>query len=245
MRWALARNSRDVLRRWMSGETLLAFDFDGTLAPIVNDPDRAHMRVSTRRLLRRLAAAYPCVVISGRARAEVRDKLAGTGIRRIIGNHGAELWERAPEMRRQVAHWRASLERGLPALPGMRIEDKKLSLTVHYRQCRWKAKAREAILQAAGSLPEVRVIGGKQAISLVPRNAPNKGTALKAELTHLGYQRALYAGDEETDEDVFALGGALCLLSIRVGRKADSQAAYYLRNQREMDDLLRSLVDCG
>jgi len=242
MRWALSRDSRKVLHRFVGPGTLLAFDFDGTLAPIVGDPNRARMNAATRRLLRTLAGTHSCVVLSGRSRRDLAGKLAGSGIRRAVGNHGAEAGRRMPGTRRQVALWCADLGARLAALPGLKVECKGLSLTVHYRHCRWKARARRAILDAARTLPGVRLIGGKEAISVVPSGAPDKGAALRAEMERTGCEAALYVGDDETDEDVFALRGGLRLLTIRVGRKAASGAQYYLRNQREIDELLRALL---
>ena len=71
MKSLLAPQNRSVLRRLVRGRVLLAFDFDGTLAPIVADPPAARLRPRTRRLLAEVARKYPCVVISGRSRADV------------------------------------------------------------------------------------------------------------------------------------------------------------------------------
>ena len=90
MQYLLSRASRPILTRLARERTLCAFDFDGTLSPIVEHPDRASMRVRTRKLLGRLAALYPCVIVSGRARADVLGKLRGVNVARVIGNHGAE-----------------------------------------------------------------------------------------------------------------------------------------------------------
>ncbi|MBZ5577074.1 MAG: trehalose-phosphatase [Acidobacteriia bacterium] len=245
VRWVLSHESRDIIQRFLRSQVLLAFDFDGTLAPIVEDPDRARMRAGTRRLLGQLAAAHPCIVVSGRSREDLRGKLVGTGIRRIIGNHGAEPWDGADSVRRQVAIWRESLAHDLSALPGVRIENKIVSVTVHYRQCRWKTRARSEILKTVRRLPGVRLIGGKQALNLVPKNAPNKGTALQEELARMGYTRAVYVGDDETDEDVFSLTQGVHLFTIRVGRRLSSQAGYFLRGQEEIDELLRILIAPG
>src|ERR1035441_1718695 len=87
-----------------------------------------------RRLLRRLASVYPCVVISGRSRADLRNKLAGTGIRRTIGNHGAEPWKGEPGVRWQTAQWYSVLAKELFPLGGVRVENNGLSVTVHYRR---------------------------------------------------------------------------------------------------------------
>ena len=76
MRHILARANRDVLRQFACSRVLLAFDYDGTLAPIVSDPKQAAMRATTRALLSEIAKRYPCVVISGRARADARGGIA-------------------------------------------------------------------------------------------------------------------------------------------------------------------------
>jgi trehalose 6-phosphate phosphatase len=243
MRYVLSPRSREILRQFAVLRVVLAFDFDGTLAPIVNDPDCARMRRTTRVLLSKLASVRTCVALSGRSRVDLKNKLAGTGIHHLIGNHGAEPWEGASRIRKEVPQWQRALARDLPDLPGLWIENKTLSLTIHYRQCRRKFEARSAIVKAARSLPEVRLIGGKEAVSIVSQSAPRKGTALRAELARLKCDRAVYVGDDETDEDVFSLtDDGLSLFAIRVGRKNHSRASYFLRNQEEIDELLRLLL---
>jgi len=242
MLYALSRKSVAIFRELTESKALLAFDFDGTLAPIVDDPARARMRPSTRRLLGRLASTYPCVVISGRSRADLRDRLTGTGIRRTIGNHGAEPWEGAAALRDLIAQWNAVLAKELLPLRGVRIENKQFSVTVHYRQSPSKTRAHAQILKAARSLPGARLICGKQAVSIVSEDAPNKGTALRAEMDRRRCDRTLYVGDDETDEDVFALDEGLHLLTIRVGQSRTSRAAYFIRNQGQIDKLLRVLL---
>src|SRR5580698_11101963 len=90
MRYILSKDSRILIARLAREKTLCAFDFDGTLSPLVEHPDRARMRAPTRKLLRSLAALYPCMVVSGRARADVIEKLNGANVVQVIGNHGAE-----------------------------------------------------------------------------------------------------------------------------------------------------------
>lgn len=242
MRHVLSRESKEILRRFLASKVLLAFDFDGTLAPIVGRPELARMPAGTRRLLRRLTSLYPCVALSGRSRADLRDKLAGSGIVHTIGNHGAEPWAGARTARRRVARWKTVLEGALASFQGVWIEDKGLSLTLHYRQSRQKARARTEILSAVRLLPGIRLIGGKQAISIIPEDAPNKGTALLSMMAKLECDRALFVGDDKTDEDVFSLRHPSALLTIRVGNRRDSRAAYFLRNRKETDDLLRTLL---
>src|SRR5450432_3885013 len=111
----------------------------------------------------------------------------------------------------------------------MWVEDKGLSLTVHYRQVLHKAEARHRILQVARNLVGVRAVGGKQVVNLVEENAPTKGVALAAERDRLKCNWVLFVGDDENDEDAFVLEGNV--VPVRVGLKKDSHARYYLRAQ--------------
>jgi trehalose 6-phosphate phosphatase len=242
MRHVLSRAGRRALERLARSGVLLAFDYDGTLAPIVEVPGRAVMRRTTRRLLARTAKRYPCVVISGRARRDVLARLRGIGVSRVVGNHGVDAGRPAGRLARRVRGWRAVLEGRLSDLRGVRIEDKTLSIAVHYRRSRHKAKARAAILEAAGGLGEVRLIGGKQVIDILPGGGSHKGTAVETERARLRCDAAIYVGDDDTDEDVFALDRPDRLLTIRVGRRGTSRASHYLRSQAEIDGLLRALV---
>jgi trehalose 6-phosphate phosphatase len=238
----LARSHRRVLADFARSNVLLAFDYDGTLAPIVCDPERAVMRRKTRRLLGRLARVYPCVVISGRSRREVKRMLDGVSLTQVVGNHGIEPHRRSREFRSLVRRWRAQLSDSLAGLGGVTVEDKGLSLTVHFRRSRRKIHSREAALRAAAALPRARVFGGKDVVNVVPRRAPHKGIALEAERDRLRCVKAIYVGDDETDEDVFSRGRRRRLLSIRVGAKGSSNASYCLRSQADIDALLDELL---
>ncbi len=240
MVYLLSRASRAMLQRLARERILCAFDFDGTLAPLVEHPIRARMPEKTRNLLARLAALGPCVIVSGRARADLLGKLGGVKVARVIGNHGAETEVAGRTPRRRVARWKTSLERALAALPGVWVEDKGLSLAIHYRQSPQKAEARRQILAATRNLKQVHLFGGKQVVNLVPDKAPNKGEALAAERDRLKCSWVLYVGDDENDEDAFALDGNI--VPVRVGRKQRSHARYYLRTQAEIDKLLELLV---
>jgi trehalose 6-phosphate phosphatase len=239
MKYLLSRVSGPIITRLAHERTLCAFNFDGTLSPIVEHPDQANMRNRTRDLLRRLALLYPCIVISGRGRADVLDKLRGVKVARVLGNHGAES-EATPVSCQRVDEWRAILESELGRIPGVRIEDKGFSLAVHYRQSLRKAETRRRILAAARKLKHVRVFAGKQVVNFVGALALNKGDALAAERDRLECNWVLYVGDDENDEDAFAMAGNV--VSVRIGRKQCSHARYYLRTQREIDELLELLV---
>ena len=77
MTYLFTRANQELLEMFAWSNVLLAFDYDGTLAPLVTAPTRATMRVSTRRLLRQASTLYPCVVISGRAQDDALGRLRG------------------------------------------------------------------------------------------------------------------------------------------------------------------------
>lgn len=218
---------------------LLGFDFDGTLAPLVASREAAVMRPSTRRLFARVCELYPCAVISGRRRKDVRARLGSARVRYVVGNHGLEGSLRPAGLEVDVARARRTLEEALAGVPAVDLEDKRYSLSVHYRTRASKA----ATLQAAALLPEtIRIVPGKQVVNVIPARGPTKGDAL-LELQRLARaDSALYVGDDVTDEDVFALGDAGRILGVRVGRSRSSAASYFLRDQLEVDRLLGRLV---
>jgi DNA-binding MarR family transcriptional regulator len=141
-----------------------------------------------------------------------------------------------------VRRWSDLLHEALSGHSGVWIEDKQFSLAVHYRQSRNKRIVRAAIRNAAASLAGARIVGGKQVVNIVPEDAPHKGIALQKVRARLGCDTAIYVGDDDTDEDVFALDQPGDLLSVRVGAKRSSAARFYLRGQSEMDRFLRVLV---
>jgi len=238
----LARSNRSTLEQFSWSNALLAFDYDGTLAPIVADPARAEMRRSTRDLLRELARLFPIAIISGRAHADVRKRVRGVDAE-VIGNHGLEPWDASPRLSAEVRRWLPCLRRRFAPLSGVRVEDKAFSIAVHYRDSRQKKKARAAIAKAIAALGDVRVIGGKQVVNVLPATAPDKGIALERERSRLRCDTAIFVGDDKTDEDVFALDQPGRLLGIRVGRSRKSAAPYYVASQRAVDPLLRALLE--
>lgn len=242
MKNILHADSRAVLSAMAAEDVLLGFDYDGTLAPIVDEPSNARMRDRTRRLLEQVAGRYPCVVISGRAQEDVARRLRGTGIREVIGNHGLEPWRRTEPFAADVDGWATTLRRRLAGVEGVFVEDKLFSLAIHYRLSPYPDEARRRIEEAVAGLSGIRSIGGKKVVNVLPAGAPDKGAALEAARMELKCQAALYLGDDQTDEDVFGLAGASRLLSIRVGESPASRAAFYVPDQWAVDTLLERLL---
>lgn len=238
----LSIEGREVLEEVARDRCLLAFDFDGTLAPIVTDPARASMRDSTRTLLRIASLLFPCAVISGRSRSDLLPRLAGVPLVAVVGNHGAEAGYGPVDLgfRNVVAGWRSTLEAHLGAIPGVEIEDKGLSLAVHYRRAASESEVWRVVRAAAESLDGARVFAGHAVVNVVASEAHDKGMAVSRLLSRVALGRALYAGDDTTDEDAFR--APFVSPAIRVGRAHASAARYYVSSQADVDDLLRALI---
>lgn len=243
MRHLLSRESGQVLAQLAWSRVLVAFDFDGTLAPIVANREDAHMRARTSDLFAKVCSLYPCAVISGRSQSDVSARLGTAPIKYVIGNHGLEPGASLDEFQEEIVQARAALENALAGMAGVDLEDKRYSLALHYRRSRNKRLARSAILAAVAALPvRMRVVPGKLVVNVVPERAPNKGDALLELRRAEQADTALYVGDDVTDEDVFELDQPGRLLTVRVGESRSSAAAYFLRDQNEMDRLLGKLI---
>jgi trehalose 6-phosphate phosphatase len=243
VRHLFSNNNAELLVQLARSRALIAFDFDGTLAPIVAARDEAHLRATTSELFTRVCQLYPTAVISGRSRRDVSARLGSASIKYVVGNHGLEPGANLAEFEADVAQAQASLAAALAASVGVDLEDKRYSLALHYRRATNKPLARSTILAAVAALPvRMRVIPGKLVLNVVPERAPHKGDAL-LELRRVEQaDTALYVGDDVTDEDVFELDQPGRLLSVRVGESRSSAAAHFIRDQSEMDRLLAALI---
>ena len=96
MRYLFGPGYEERLRTFLASRPLLAFDFDGTLAPLIEQPALADAGPETRHLLSMLAVAHPVVIISGRMRADVERRFANVPLAGVTGNHGLEPWATIP-----------------------------------------------------------------------------------------------------------------------------------------------------
>jgi len=246
MRDILHPSHRGLLERF-AGSTapnpvLLAFDYDGVLAPVVTDPDGRRMRRSTRELLVRLSRSYPVAAISGRAWSHTRRLTEGVAPW-VVGNHGFEFLHARPvpaAVLAQVRGWRRQLEAALAGFPGVYFEDKRSTLAIHYGLARTWRRSEQAAYAAANQLTGTRLVPGKKVLNILPRQFPNKGDALRGLLKRLKLEAALYLGDDVTDEDAFAVGPPL-VLGVHVG-PGRSLAPWRLESQARVDDLLALLL---
>jgi trehalose 6-phosphate phosphatase len=238
----LAPGNLRALAGFASSNVLLAFDYDGTLAPIAPTPAGARMRAATRQWLTRVARQYPCVVISGRPLDDLEKRLDSIPVWYLFGNHGFEPHAGNAQQAARVRDWADRLSERLPAEEGLIIEHKKYSVTVHYRRVRNKQRVIKAIDDAVQQLRDVRAVGGAEALNLLPSGGVNKGVAVQQARRMFACDTVIYVGDDDTDEDAFGSAPPDRLLSIRVGSRRASRARYRLRTQRDIDLLLQQLL---
>lgn len=200
-----------------TGRLLLLLDFDGTLAPIVERPELAAIPPATREVLDRLLAArgVEAAIVSGRGMADARER---AGIRGIpyAGNHGMEIegpgvhriHPEAAAARPALETARRRLSRELREVPGTLVEDKGLTLSVHYRLVdrAQVPRVRDTVAAIAAASPDLHVTEGKEVLEVRPRVDWHKGRAVEFLLDHLepaAGMPVLYLGDDTTDEDAF------------------------------------------
>ena len=242
MKNILADKQRPVLDAFLRQRVLVALDYDGTLAPIVRDPGRAGIPAKTRRLLGDLARLYPCTVISGRVRGDVLERVSGIPLRAVFGNHGIEPVRNPRATRRLVETWLKKLGQLLPPIPGVIVENKTVSLALHYRQAHRRPTVHKLLIEVTKQLPGARIMDGKMVVNVLPAGTGNKGTALMGLCRRLRCESAIYVGDDDNDEDVFALASHGPLLGIRVGRSRNSKARYFLARQTSLNELLTRIL---
>lgn len=236
-----------ALARTLRQRPLLAFDFDGTLTPIVTRPGDARLSHGVSARLATLAAHLPVAIVTGRSVEDVRGRL-GFEPGFIVGNHGAEGADgRASEgdPSGALTRIRARLMDMSPALDaaGVTVEDKGHSLALHYRLSRTRQRALQLISELLADRDDaLRVFGGKLVVNVMPKQAPDKADAVRLLLRRSGAPCALFAGDDVNDEPVFASAPA-GWLTVRVGRDDPrSKAQYFLDSPAETALLLDRMV---
>lgn len=230
----------------LASHPLLAFDFDGTLAPIVSRPANARLSLAVARRLERLARNLPVAIVTGRSVQDVRARLRFEP-QFIIGNHGAEdpAQPCGADRARAFDGIRARLagHAGALALAGVAIEDKQHSMALHYRLSRDRDGALDLITRALGPAePGVSVYSGKLVVNVVASDAPDKAHAVASLVRRAGVRSAVYVGDDINDEPVFARDEPTWL-TIRVGRDyPNSQASFFLDHAGEVATMLDRML---
>jgi trehalose 6-phosphate phosphatase len=240
---------------------VLFLDYDGTLAPIAEDPAAVQMAPAMQRVLTALVQhpRYHVGIVSGRALTDLKTRLCGQGLY-LAGNHGLEIagpgirfqHQEAWELRPALDTLRQEMTSDLETIPGAWVEDKGLTLSVHFRRV------------SADRVPEVEahllkhvtpgidagrlaLRTGKAVLEIRPHVEWSKGEAVSWILEQIRLENpttsvlAVYLGDDDTDEDAFRVlasaGVGIVVGSDRYG----SAAQYYVESTAEVERLLMVL----
>lgn len=238
-----------------SAHFFLGLDFDGTLAPIVSNPDDARVPDETRAVLDDLASRsnFTIAIVSGRGLADLCSR-AGSGFI-LAGNHGLEIMDHGfnwchPEALKCQPFLSEICERlrlETSAIAGALIEDKGLTASVHHRNVAPGDIPNLAEMVKSAVAPHVdRFLTrrGKKVTEILPRVAWHKGSAIHWILDRMparaaGATALCYIGDDATDEYAFRdLPGAI---TVRVGATSPTNARFLARDTRQVCDFLNWL----
>jgi len=252
----------DKVRKKLQDRGLLLFlDYDGTLSPVAATPDKAVFPERMRASLKKLIGLPACevAVISGRGLDDIRKKV---GLKDIIysGNHGLEI--EGPQLKykaafsllymKAIARIKDSLTAKLSKVKGVIIEDKGLSLSLHYRLVRKNEipRLKTILRRTVGDYlakEKIAVRPGKMVFDIRPASGLDKGKvalwllARESLLRHGEKVIPIYIGDDSTDEDAFTalkdIGITVC-----VGRRKKSSAQYYLKDTGQVRFFLSKLA---
>jgi trehalose 6-phosphate phosphatase len=232
----------------------LMLDYDGTLTPLKKHPKLARLSPSRRSFLKKLAdrPEIKMAIVSGRELAPMK-RMVGIPHLIYVGNHGLEIesdekhwtYPAAIKFIRTLKKIKTALRLKLP-YRGILIEDKGLTLSIHYRQLPAKTLARfnrnfGLAIKPWRSL--VRITHGNKVYELRPPVAWDKGKAVKWLINNfkLKAYRPVYIGDDRTDEDAFrALRGTGITIHVGGGKTA---ARTRLKDVAGVYRYLRSLVN--
>jgi trehalose-phosphatase len=255
-------NDLDRIKQLLKDRRLFVFlDYDGTLAPIAEKPEYALITKQAKDLLRELSNAPRCriAVISGRS---LKDISSMVGLSDIIygGNHGLELAGPGVRFKSPVSQKHRDilkkilrvLRNKLRPIKGVLIENKDLSLSIHYRRVNDKniPLVKNIFCETTAFnlwRNEIRVRLGKKVFEVCPPVNWDKGKAVLWLLHNMSFSEKasvmpIYIGDDVTDEDAFKIlkdSG----LTVFVGRQQRTNAQYYVNDTDEVLDFLKIL--CG
>ncbi|KAL5199357.1 hypothetical protein ABZP36_020560 [Zizania latifolia] len=247
------------------GKRLVVFlDYDGTLSPIVADPDMAFMSDEMRAAVRGVAKHFPAAIVTGRCVDKVQS-FVGLSELYYAGSHGMDikgpssneeedtkvLLQPAREFLPVINEAYKALMEKTKSTPGARVENNKFCLSVHFRcvdEKRWNPLA-EQVKAVLRDFPELKLTEGRKVLEIRPSIMWDKGKAVEFLLKSLGFDDRgdvlpVYIGDDRTDEDAFKVlrkrGQGLGILVSKCPK--DTDASYSLQDPAEVMEFLIRLV---
>ncbi len=236
-----ALSCRNEIQKRLSGkDLLLCLDFDGTLAPIVEQPETAAMPDAIIAIIQELKERYPIAVISGRNLADLRKRVGLEGVT-YEGNNGADMegLSAFESGRPLMIEFLTAARNAFSSFPGVQIEDKEMTASIHFRRISpmFLEHFLSAFRRLAGDFKDTLIISEERKVfEIRPQGTWNKGDAVLRLMEGVFKGRfPVYIGDDSSDEAGFrAVRGEG--LSVSVGGNPETD--YYLRNQGEVHEFL-------
>lgn len=248
----------DRIEPWVFSkeEKLILLDFDGTLVPIADSPEEVKLNKKTREILKILSrqSIYHLAIISGRPLKELYSHIRLKNVL-YAGNHGLEIKgsnfylppqaQKARQLRKYIKFLSRKLKMAFSCYPGVVVEDKGFSLSLHFRK----------LLKGQGTLFRQLVkfyqkkykhnslvwVTGKKVWEIYPNDYWCKGDMVLHLLKMFPKASPIAIGDDKSDHSMFrAINGHG--LAIHVGRRPRfSGAGYYLESPYDVRVFLQKL----
>ncbi|XP_042414688.1 probable trehalose-phosphate phosphatase 6 isoform X1 [Zingiber officinale] len=262
-------NFEEVMATAKGKQVVMFLDYDGTLSPIVLDPDCAFMSDEMREAVREVASHFPTAIVTGRCTEKVASFVKLSELY-YAGSHGLDikgpeegayhskvkahgvLCQPANEFLPIIDEVYKSLREIVKIIPGSRVENNKFCLSVHFRcveEKKWSLLA-DLVKLVIMDYPKLKLSYGRKVLEIRPNIKWDKGKALEFLLESLGFDGhnnvfPLYIGDDCTDEDAFKV---LCDreqgFGIIVSKIAkETKASFSLREPAEVLKFLHCLVE--
>nr|VDC87395.1 unnamed protein product [Brassica rapa] len=280
LKYPSALTSFEKIMSFAKGKRIALFlDYDGTLSPIVEEPDCAYMSSAMRTAVQNVAKYFPIAIISGRSRDKVCE-FVGLSELYYAGSHGMDimspageslnhehlsrtvsvneqgkdvnLFQPASEFLPMIDKVLCSLVEITKDIKGVKVEDNKFCISVHYRNVEeknWTLVA-QRVDYVIRTYPKLRLTHGRKVLEIRPVIDWDKGKAVTFLLESLGLNNCddvlpIYVGDDRTDEDAFKVlrdgpnhGYGILVSAV----PKDTNAFYSLRDPSEVMEFLKSLV---
>ncbi|KAJ4715693.1 Trehalose 6-phosphate phosphatase [Melia azedarach] len=255
----------EIIHASRGKQIVMFLDYDGTLSPIVDDPERAFMSNKMRKTVKKLASYFPTAIVTGRCRDKVYEfvKLAELY---YAGSHGMDiqgptkdkeddeeaiLYQPARDFIPVINEVYRLLVQKTKLTPGAFVEHNKFCLSVHYRRVAEKqwSEVAELVNSVVQQYEGLKCTQGRMVFEIRPDIEWDKGRALEFLLESLGFSNCsdvlpVYIGDDRTDEDAFKIlqkreQGFGILVS---NRPRETHASYLLKEPKEVMFFLQKLV---
>lgn len=246
--WSEVKNS---LKK--TSKIFLMLDYDGTIVPIAKKPDLALLDSKTKKILKKIILRkkrFRVAIVSGRSIKRLK-QLIGLRDLYYVGVHGLEIkgpnlsfvHRTAVKIRPLLVEVYKELVKKLDKVEGVLVENKGLTITIHYRLASRRSIPfiAKRVIEAKNNAG-LKLLKGKKVFELAPPVDWGKGKATLVLLEKFGFKLTpVYFGDNRTDEDAFKALRNIGL-TVVVGKKRKSTAKYYVKNVGEVLKFLQRII---